>query len=363
MSEGASKLSGPIPPDPTLFPEYYKRPTSARGRLEGNSVKLDLLSGPLAPDPRLYPSCYSARPLQAAPRIRPNAKEILERGQKGTVGVLLQLDEDLVQNNPPLKKKQPKDHEKENVRRMREIQKKCREREQELELGKPQPIKALWKSQKYENVPSKVMAQLQEVTPPKISDQPVYLKAHSRSGYGMPPRRSVSPSPRQTAPADDSDSLKLQVKGVNIDFVSHNARNAKRSSIRRSRSMQMLSEVLEKKQCDLQEYHNKQKGHMPQYLLERRDQWRREAEERRKNALDPSMPPGHTLMPESERLETLSTLKQTQQQLLKELLTLPVRADNLSMQNRRTQLDKKLSEIEEAIKIFSRPKVFIQNDS
>lgn len=361
MSKGPSKLSGPIPPDPTLFPQYYKRPASARGKLEGNSVRLDLLSGPLAPDPRLYPSCYSARPLQAAPRIRPNAKEILERGQKGTVGALLQLNEESLQNHPPLKKKQPKDYEKENVRRMREIQKKCREREQELELGKPQPVKALWKSQKYENVPSKVIAQLQAVTPLKISDQSVYLKAHSRCGYGMPPHRSMSPRPRQTRPADDSDSL--MVKGVNIDFVSHNARNVKRASLQRSRSMQMLSEVLEKKQRELQEYHEKQKGHIPQYLLERKDQWRREAEERRKNEPDPSVPPGHIMMSETERLETLSSLKQTQQQLLKELLTLPIRADNLSMQNRRTQLDKKLSEIEEAIRIFSRPKVFIKNDS
>lgn len=28
MCEGPSRISGPIPPDPTLFPEYYKRPFS-----------------------------------------------------------------------------------------------------------------------------------------------------------------------------------------------------------------------------------------------------------------------------------------------------------------------------------------------
>lgn len=52
-----------------------------------------------------------------------------------------------------------------------------------------------------------------------------------------------------------------------------------------------------------------------------------------------------------------------QEQLIKDLVMLPVRADTLSMQNRRVELERKLSQIEEAIKIFSRPKVFIKLDS
>lgn len=42
---------------------------------------------------------------------------------------------------------------------------------------------------------------------------------------------------------------------------------------------------------------------------------------------------------------------------------LPVRTDTLSMQKKRVDLERKLSQIEEAIKIFSRPKVFIKLDS
>ena len=51
------------------------------------------------------------------------------------------------------------------------------------------------------------------------------------------------------------------------------------------------------------------------------------------------------------------------QTLVKELLSLPVRADSLSICSRRTQLDRRLFEMEEAIKIFSRDKVFIKTDS
>lgn len=57
--------------------------------------------------------------------------------------------------------KESKDHEKENVRRIKEIQKKCKEKERAQARSQPKPVKALWKSQKYENVESKVKAKLQ----------------------------------------------------------------------------------------------------------------------------------------------------------------------------------------------------------
>ncbi|XP_062911418.1 enkurin domain-containing protein 1 [Mobula hypostoma] len=362
MCEGPSNISGPIPPDPTLFPDFYHRPVSARGRLEGNSLKLDFLSGPLPPDPTLYPSCYSARP-QPAPRVRPNAREILERGQKGSVGVLLQLEGVSLHRQFSPRKKEPRDHEKENVRRMREIQKKCREKDQQREQNGPKPVKALWKSQKYESVPSKVMARLQENSSVKPLDKQHYLKAHSRCGTGISPKRSPSPNPTKAeicAEALEKANLDTQVKGVNIDFIRHNAQNARRMPVRRSKSLQSLADVLDRKAKEQQEYISKNKGQLPQYLIERRNQWRKEEEERQKNIPDPSMPPGHTRMPEDERLETLSSLHQTQKQLTKQLLMFPVQVDTIGMQNRRTDLEKKLAEIEEAIKIFSRPKVFIK---
>jgi len=52
-----------------------------------------------------------------------------------------------------------------------------------------------------------------------------------------------------------------------------------------------------------------------------------------------------------------------QEQLIKDLVMLPMRADTLSIQKRRVELERKLSQIEEALKIFSRPKVFIKLDS
>lgn len=48
-----------------------------------------------------------------------------------------------------------------------------------------------------------------------------------------------------------------------VDFVSHNARNAKRAQLQRSRSLQSLTEVLAQKQKEQEEYDAKQKGHIP----------------------------------------------------------------------------------------------------
>ena len=46
-----------------------------------------------------------------------------------------------------------KDHVKDNVRRMREIQAKCRQRQEEQTA---QPVKPLYKPDKYEHIPAKV---------------------------------------------------------------------------------------------------------------------------------------------------------------------------------------------------------------
>ncbi|KAM4049719.1 enkurin domain-containing protein 1 [Anomaloglossus baeobatrachus] len=368
MCEGASTLSGPIPPDPAVCPDYYRRPASARARLEGTDVRLDFLPGPLAPDP----TCYSARPASPVPRIRPNARAIMERGQSGTVGVLLRLEGiSLHTASPPPRK--PKDHGKENVQRMRAIQKRSREKEMEKVQAAPKPVKALWKSSKYEQVESKVRARLQEPPPPPIPARANFLRSHTRCGAGVaPPRRCPSPGPRRCpspghsgcpSPEPTSPSDQMQIHGSSIDFVAHNARSVKKMPMRRSRSLQNLDEVLQEKQQQQKEYDSKQKGHVPQYLLDLKHQWMKEQEEMKKRTPDPALPPGHTMMPEHERQETLHKSKETQSQLLKELLMLPVRADNLSIQNRRTELEKKLSEIEEAIKVFSRPKVFIKIDS
>ncbi|NXP86833.1 ENKD1 protein, partial [Passerina amoena] len=370
MCEGPSRISGPIPPDPGLFPEYYKRPLSARGRLEGNAQRLFVTCSPLEPVPSPCLALGSARQAQPAPRVRPSGKDFLERGQKGTLSLLLQLQGISLDGAMPAKRKEAKDYEKENVRRIKEIQRKCKEKERAQEHSQPKPVKALWKSQKYENVESKVKAKLQETSPPPNPEAVNFLRAYSRCGSGIKPCRPLSPRPGRAkagadteAPEAQAAETKMQVEGRSVDFIRHNACSAKRAPLRRSQSLQALAQLLQHRQQEQELYNARQKGHVPQYLLERKELWRRQAEERLRNLPDPDTPPGHTLMPEGQRLETLTSLKQSQEQLVKDLVLLPMRGDSLRMQKRRVELERKLSQIDEAIKIFSRPKVFIKLDS
>uniref|UniRef100_A0A672JAX4 Enkurin domain-containing protein n=1 Tax=Salarias fasciatus TaxID=181472 RepID=A0A672JAX4_SALFA len=341
MCEGPSSISGPIPPDPSLFPQYYKRPASARGRIEGNQDgTLALLSGPLAPDPVLHPGCYSARVPAPRPRISPNATHILERGRKGIVGDLLKL-EGLSITPVPRQSKNYRVHDfgKENVRRLREIQKRCKEQEAKRAQSHPEPVKALWTSSKYQNVPSRVMAQLQARSRKNVSEFCVF--PHQELINLFIPCRFVV-------------QVLGHIQGQAIDFIKHNARAAGKTVFRRSQSLTNLKDMPVPSAVI---------GQVPHYLEERKEQWRKEAEERRKNRPDPTIPPGHTLMPESERQGTLKTLNEAHRSLVTELLSLPLKADNLSVRSRRAHLDCRLSEIEEAIKIFSRDKVYIKIDS
>ncbi|GAB1293583.1 Enkurin domain-containing protein 1 [Apodemus speciosus] len=400
MCEGPSRISGPIPPDPSLCPDYYRRPASAQGRLEGNALKLDLLT--------------SGRDLDSSPprgpRIRPGAREILERGQRGVGDVLLQLRGISLGSGVSPKRKDPKDYEKENLRRIKEIQRRFQDQERSREQGQPKPLKALWRSPKYDNVESRVKAKMKlvslcspgcpgthsvdqaglelrnppasasqvlglkacttttttawlqsiffkaELGPASVTEPAQFLRAHSRCGPGLPPSRASSPQLTLPGP-------KAKGPGLGVDFISHNARAAKRAPRRHSRSLQVLAQVLEQQRQAQEHYNATQKGHVPHYLLERRDLWRKEAEARQRSQPDPSMPPGHTLMPESQRLETLNNLLQSQSQLLRELVLLPAGADSLRAQGHRAELDRKLVQIEEAVKIFSRPKVFVKMDS
>ncbi|XP_057686937.1 enkurin domain-containing protein 1 isoform X2 [Corythoichthys intestinalis] len=350
MCEGPSSICGPIPPDPSLFPQYYKRPASALGRLEGNKRgTATLLSGPFAPDPVLHPECYSARGTARRPRISAKASHILERGQRGVIRELLEAD-----CYPATEIIKPKERElnfrKENILRLREIQRRCKE--SEAERARSAPLKALWTSSKYDNIRSKFMEDLQ-ITSPAVKPQcRNFLKAHSKNK--VPPRphsTSTAVTLRQSCtPIQDKN---LQVKGQTIDFIRYNALAAGKT-MQRSQSLTNLQD---------KPVPSAAIGQVPQYIKERKKQWRKEEEEEKRKKLNPSVPDGHTLMTDSDRQETLKRLKENHRSLVTELLLLPLKADNLSVRARRAYLDRRLSEIEEAIKIFSRAKVYVKLNS
>lgn len=104
---------------------------------------------------------------------------------------------------------------------------------------------------------------------------------------------------------------------------------------------------------------NRNFGRIPKYLLERKEQWAREEEERRLNAPDPDCPSGMMLLDEDERLRTLRVLRKSLDEARLQMNYLPLRIETPSQIRRKNVLEAKLQEIEDAIKVFDRSKVYV----
>lgn len=69
--------------------------------------------------------------------------------------------------------------------------------------------------------------------------------------------------------------------------------------------------------------------------------------------------PGMRVLPEEERLETLAILERNRKEVERALQAMPIVIETPSQVRRRDELEKRLREIEDAYKVFSRPKVLV----
>ncbi len=74
------------------------------------------------------------------------------------------------------------------------------------------------------------------------------------------------------------------------------------------------------------------------------------------------VPSGMKIMPESERLDTLRVLQESLEETNKLIGRLPLKIETMGQIRRKTELEAKLKELEDAIAIFSRDVVFIADD-
>jgi len=103
-------------------------------------------------------------------------------------------------------------------------------------------------------------------------------------------------------------------------------------------------------------------GSIPKYLLQRKIELRKQEEEKRKQVLNKECPPGMKLLEEPERLATLELLQKSLREVKGELDAMPLSISTPGQIRRKNVADTKLKEIEDAIRIFSKKKVFIKLD-
>lgn len=103
-------------------------------------------------------------------------------------------------------------------------------------------------------------------------------------------------------------------------------------------------------------------GRVPKYLEERKAHLAEARERAAVAAGDPDCPPGMRLMPEEERLDTLRVLRDSLDEVKQQIFKMPLVIETAGQVRRKNALEAKAKEIEDAIAIFDRPKVFVQED-
>ena len=104
-------------------------------------------------------------------------------------------------------------------------------------------------------------------------------------------------------------------------------------------------------------------GQVPAYLnnVKKEVQNEKRAVEEMVRAQQPgNCPPGMRLMPEDERLEMLRTLKESMKEGNDQLDRMPLNITTKKAIDKKRALEKKLEEIQDALKMFSKKEIFIQ---
>jgi len=100
-------------------------------------------------------------------------------------------------------------------------------------------------------------------------------------------------------------------------------------------------------------------GKVPQYIEEYKNQREILMEKKRQDDEQAKCPPGMKLMHEQERVETLQILQRGKDEVWQAINKLPIASNTMTVQKRRAEYEAKLQELENAIRTFSKPKVYV----
>lgn len=105
--------------------------------------------------------------------------------------------------------------------------------------------------------------------------------------------------------------------------------------------------------------HKRDYGQVPQYLVDRKIEMAAEYEARMAAKHASLVPPGMRMLPEEERLDTLAILERNRQEVERQLQNLPLLIETPGQIRRQDELTRRMQEIEQAHKIFSRSSVLV----
>lgn len=264
---------------------------------------------------------------------------------------------------------QPKDHMRENVKEMRLAQMRIKAKKDE----DTRPVKPLYKLAQFKDVESRLYEEPMQVdhgsrrasfeskeflTRGQSERRREDLARESRAirnelEIKMEEERMLREKPlTPRKPSVPRANELAQLAGPSdADFINRNRVDAIITKAPRGRRDD------EDKPAKHQDF-----GRVPQYLEDRKARWAEEQEDIRRRMPDPDCPRGMRIMPDSERLQTLDVLEQSREEALQQLRRLPFVIETPSMRKKQEYLEGKLREIDNALSIFSKPKVYVADD-
>ena len=103
-------------------------------------------------------------------------------------------------------------------------------------------------------------------------------------------------------------------------------------------------------------------GKVPKYLVKQKmEQAKKDIAIQEAEAIG-AVPQGMVVLSEEDRLRTLATLRESMEETRKEIQKAPLRIETPGQKRRMKELEDKLNETEEAIKIFSKERVFVYEE-
>ena len=243
-----------------------------------------------------------------------------------------------------------------------ETQEKMRERQREATMEPP----PLFKMSQFKEVSSKVFEEKPRHAPlldedhdraflerrqsEKRLEELAYLKRVQRQDMELKLSEALQKegkiaTPRK-APVPKADEVAKLAPKREVSFIAKNRAKA-------------LTLAPPKKEEPASPTKHQSYGRVPEYLEQRNLKLALEKERARRNAPDPDCPPGMRQMPEDERRETLAKLLGSQQEVMQHLQNMPFLIETPSQKQRQHMLESKLKDIDNAIKIFDKPKVYV----
>mmetsp|Transcript_21755 Transcript_21755/g.56478 ORF Transcript_21755/g.56478 Transcript_21755/m.56478 type:complete len:313 (-) Transcript_21755:262-1200(-) len=250
----------------------------------------------------------------------------------------------------------PKNHAKENVERMRE-QAEANKLRKEAERIEGE-IASVKKPTKYDKVEAKALHQDANFEGEKHdfvkakSTRVETLSELAKKGQAPKPTHKDKVKPSVPKRGDSASSMGVGDDAGRKDYIRENAKAAHTAMPNRKGSQ---PKAMEKKATPT--HH---RGEVPEYLKHRKGEIAEEKMYIQQMAAEKEYPPGTRLLPEHERQDTLRILRESKKKAEDELRKMPLVVETFTLKEKKRQLENKLKEIEDAEKLFSQPKVYVE---